>query len=371
MNRSCEVRTQEMVLNVGPQHPSTHGVLRVVATLDGERVVRAEMRLGYLHRGIEKICETLEYPRLIPLFDRMDYVANLNNELSLVMAVERLAGLAVPPRAEYLRVITLEMNRLLSHIIWYGAFFNDIGLFGTAMLYAFREREYIQRIMELLTGARMHYNYFRYGGVALDAPEGFTERVREFTGRFPGVIDEFERLVEENEIVRMRIIGVGVLPQDMAAAWAVSGPMARASGIDFDLRRDEPYSVYPELDFEVPVRGGGDCYDRYLVRMEEMRQSVRLIRQALDKLPAGPVQGEVPKRLKVPEGETYLRTEHPKGEFGVYLVSDGGFRPYRLKVRSPSFVNLQAGAQIMSGLLVPDFVATLGSVDIVMGCVDR
>lgn len=369
--RYPSLKTEEMTLNVGPQHPSTHGVLRIVATLDGERVVGADVHLGYLHRGVEKICENLEYERIVPLFDRLDYTGNVNSELSLVMAVERLVGIELPPRAAYLRVLALEFNRLMSHLIWYGAFFQDIGLFGTTMLYAFREREFIQRLLEELTGARIHYNYFRYGGVAYDMPEGFADEVTAFTERFPGVVDEFERLVEDNEITLLRTKGIGIMSPDMARAYAVSGPMLRGSGVAFDLRKEEPYLVYPELEFEIPTGTVGDNFDRYKVRMQEMRQSTRIIRQVIEKMPDGEIRAEGTRRLKVPEGEIYVRTEHPKGEFGVYLVSDGGARPYRLKVRSPSFVNLLAGSKLIVGHLIPDFIAVLGTVDVVMGCVDR
>lgn len=365
------IKTELMTLNLGPQHPSTHGVFRLVLTLDGERVAEADPRLGYLHRGIEKLCESMEFNQIVPLFDRLDYVANLNSELSLVMAVEKLAEIHVPERAEYIRVMLLELNRILSHLIWYGGFTNDLGLFGTVFLYAFREREYIQQLMEMVTGARMHYHYFRYGGVAKDLPEGFTERVIKFTERFPKVIADFEKLVEDNEIFLVRTKGVGVLSQEMALGYAVSGPMLRASGIQFDLRKVEPYSVYPKFEFDIPIGKVGDCFDRYKVRMEEMRQSVKIVQQAVENMPEGEIRAEVPRHLKPHKGDVYVRTEHAKGEFGVYLVSDGGAKPYRLKMRSPSFVNLLAGTRLVEGSLIPDLIAILGSIDIVMGCVDR
>ncbi len=364
------IKTEFITLNLGPQHPSTHGVLRVVLTLDGERVVKADPHLGYLHRGIEKLCESFYYIQVTPLLDRIDYLANINCELSWVMAVEKLAQIEVPPRAEYIRVILLEFNRILSHLLWYGAFAMDIGLFGTAFLYAFREREYIQQLMEMVTGARMHYHYFRFGGVTGDIPSGFAERALAFVKRFPNIINELEELVE-SEIFMLRTKGIGVLPKEMALNYAVSGPMLRASGVNFDLRKKEPYSVYSHFNFEVPLGEKGDCFDRYKVRMEEMRQSIKIIEQAIEGLPEGEVRTKVPQYLKPPQGEVYVRTEHPRGEFGVYLISDGGMKPYRVKIRSPSFVNLQAGAKLLEGNLIPDLIAILGSVDIVMGCIDR
>lgn len=366
-----EIKTELMTLNLGPQHPSTHGVLRLVLTLDGERIVKAEPHLGYLHRGVEKLCENLQLSRIIPLFDRLDYVANINNELSLVMAVEKLMDIRVPERAEYIRVIMAEFNRILSHLIWLGAFIQDIGLLGTVFLYGFREREKIQRMMEAVTGARMHYHYFRYGGVAQDLTEEFPEEALKYLDNFDSVLDEFEEMIEDNEIFLVRTKGIGALSAEDAINFGVSGPMLRASEVKIDLRKLEPYSVYPHFDFDVPVEENGDCFDRYKVRMVEMRQSARIIRQALQSLPGGLVRTPVPRRIKPPEGEVYMRTEHAKGEFGVYLISDGSHRPYRLKIRSPSFVNLMVAPKILEGMLIPDLIATLGSIDIVMGCIDR
>ncbi len=362
---------QLMEINLGPQHPATHGVLRIVLTLDGERVVKAVPHLGYLHRGVEKIVEDLEYFQIPPILDRMDYVANLNNELSYVMGVEKLAGLKVPERAEYIRVILLEFNRIMSHFAWFGPFTNDLGLFGTAFLYGLREREYIQRLFERTTGARMHYNYFTYGGLRHDIPEGFVEEARHLANRLPAVIDEFEYMVEENEIFRLRTIGIGPMDGKTALNFGASGPFLRASGIPIDLRKDEPYSVYDRFDFKVCSASGGDCFARYKVRMDEMRESVKIIQQALDQMPDGPVRAKTTRHLKLPKGEVYMRTEHARGEFGAYIVSDGGVRPYRLKLRSPSLSNLMASCVLLPGMVLPDLIATVASVDIVLGCTDR
>lgn len=361
-----------MDLNLGPQHPSTHGVLRIVITLDGERIIKAQPHIGYLHRGVEKLCEHLAYFQITPLFDRLDYVANLNAELSYVLAVEKLAEIQVPERAEYIRVIMLEFNRILSHLIWFGAYMNDLGLFGTAFLYGFREREYIQRLFEKVTGARVHYHYLTVGGVRADLTDDFVPEAAKLADHVLKVVDEFEELVRDNEIFHLRTKGIGVLSTDDAIDFGVSGPILRASGMPFDLRRIEPYSVYDRFEFDVPTGEAGDCFDRYRVRMEEMRQSARIIHQALKGLPEGEIKAAgVHRRLIPPHGELYVRTEHPKGEFGVFLISYGSDRPHRLKIRSPSFVNLMASAKILEGLLIPDLIATLASVDVVMGCIDR
>lgn len=360
-----------MELNMGPQHPATHGVLRFVLTLDGERVVKAVPHLGYLHRGIEKLVEDLEYFQITPILDRLDYVANLNNELSYVMAVEKLAKIEVPERAEYIRVIMLEFNRIMSHFSWFGPFTNDLGLFGTGFLYSFREREYIQRLFERVTGARMHYHYFTFGGVRNEVHDTFKEEAYALIDLLPGVIDEFEFMVEENEIFRLRTKGVGVLDPKVAINFGASGPFLRASGVAIDFRKDEPYSIYDRFDFDVCVEQEGDCFARYKVRMNEIRESVKIIRQALDGMPAGPVIAKVPRHLRPPEGEVYMRTEHPRGEFGVYIVSDGSSKPYRMKLRSPCLSNLLTSSVLLPGLLLPDLVATVASVDVVIGCTDR
>lgn len=360
-----------MELNLGPQHPATHGVLRIVLTLDGEQVVKAVPHLGYLHRGVEKIAEGLEYFQIPPILDRMDYVANINNELSYVMAVEKLAKIEVPERAEYIRVILSEFNRIMSHFAWFGPFTNDVGLFGTAFLYSLREREFIQRLFERTTGARMHYNYFTCGGVHNDVHDTFMEEAYAIIDRLPAIIDEFEYMVEENEIFRLRTKGVGVMDPKTAINFAASGPFLRASGVPIDLRKDEPYSVYDRFDFDICVAEEGDCFARYKVRMNEIRESMKIIRQALDGMPEGPVTSKAARHLKLPEGEVYMRTEHPRGEFGAYIISDGSKKPYRIKLRSPSLSNLLASCILLPGMVLPDLVATVASVDIVLGCTDR
>jgi NADH-quinone oxidoreductase subunit D len=371
MAKAVTDHKQMMEINLGPQHPATHGVLRVILTLDGERVVKAVPDIGYLHRGIEKLAENLEYFQITPLLDRLDYVSNINNELSYVMAVEKLAGIKVPERAEYIRVIMAEFNRIMSHLVWFGPFTNDIGLFGTGFLYAMRDREYIQRLFEKVTGGRMHYNYLTPGGVRADLPDGFVEEANALLDRIPKMIDEYEFLVEENEIFRLRTKGTGVLDKKTAFAYGVSGPVLRACGIPVDLRKDEPYSYYKKFDFDVITAKGGDNYARYRVRLGEIRQSVNIIRQALDGLPAGPVAGKTGRHITPPAGEVYVRTEQPKGEFGVYLVSDGSAKPYRIKFRSPSYCNLMGAVTALPGLVLADLIATMASMDIVMGCIDR
>lgn len=365
------VKQQMMEINLGPQHPATHGVLRVVLTLDGERVINAVPHIGYLHRGIEKLAESLEYFQVTPLLDRMDYVGNINNELSYVMAVEKLAGIKVPERAEYIRVIMAEFNRIMSHLVWFGPFTNDIGLFGTGFLYAMRDREYIQRLFEKVTGGRMHYNYFVISGVRSDLPEGFVEEAHALLDRIPKMVDEYEYFVEDNEVFRLRTKGVGVMKLDSAINFGASGPVLRACGVAADLRKDEPYSAYKKLDVNVVTAEGGDNFARYEVRMREIRESVKIIRQALEQLPDGPIKGKIIRHLNPPEGEVYIRTEHPKGEFGVYLVSDGSRKPYRVKFRSPSYSNLLGAASILPGMVLADLVSTMASADIVMGCIDR
>jgi NADH-quinone oxidoreductase subunit D len=371
MAKTATTQTQLMEINLGPQHPATHGVLRMVLTLDGERVIKVVPHIGYLHRGIEKLAENLEYFQITPLLDRLDYVANINNELSYVMAVEKLAGIRVPERAEYIRVIMAEFNRIMSHIVWFGPFTNDIGLFGTGFLYAMRDREYIQRLFEKVTGGRMHYNYLTPGGLRSDVPDGFVEEANTLLDRIPKMVDEYEFLVEENEIFRLRTKGVGILDKNVAFAYGISGPILRACGIPVDLRKDEPYSIYKRFDFEVVTAKGGDNFARFKVRMDEIRESVKIIRQALESLPAGPVKGKIQRHVKPPAGEVYVRTEHPKGEFGVYIVCDGTTNPYRVKFRSPSYCNLMGAATALPGLVLADLISTMASMDIVMGCIDR
>jgi len=361
----------EMLLNMGPQHPSTHGVLRVLLKLDGETVVDLDCDIGYLHRGVEKICEHDTYPMITPYFDRLDYVAAVNGDLVYVEAVERLMGVELPRRAEYLRVILAELQRIASHLLWLATHALDIGA-ATIFLYAFREREEILKIFENFTGARLTAHAFRIGGLQWDANPEFVRDVLAFLDILPGRIDEYETILSENRIWLARTVGIGVLTAADAIDTGLTGPVLRGSGVAYDVRKAAPYSVYPEFDFEVPTGDTGDTYDRYLVRMQELRQSVRIVRQAIEGLPEGSVMAaRVPRVIKPPAGEVFHTNESPKGEIGVYLVSDGTNTPYRLRVRPPCFVNLQALKQLAVGHLVADVVALIGTIDIVLGEVDR
>jgi NADH-quinone oxidoreductase subunit D len=359
-----------LTVNMGPQHPSTHGVFRMLLRVDGERITGVEPFIGYLHRGSEKLCEVETYRQIIPLFDRLDYLSAFNNELCFVLAVEKLLGTTVPERAEYARIILCELNRIASHFMFFGAFGIDAGAM-TPFMFGFRERERIQQLFESVSGARMMHNYFRPGGLNLDVPEDFVENVRALIPVLRRGLDDAHRLLTGNEIFIARTRGIGVITAEEAIAWSLSGPMARASGLPIDIRRDEPYSLYDRFDFAIPVGDAGDCYDRYLVRMAEIEQSLRIIEQAVADFPGGPFLGNVPKLIRPPAGECYVRTENPRGELGVYLVSTGERRPYRVKVRGPSFVNLSAIQQLLIGSYVADAVLILGSIDIVLGEVDR
>jgi NADH-quinone oxidoreductase subunit D len=387
---------QTMVLNMGPQHPSTHGVLRVVLELDGETVVKARPEIGYLHTGIEKSCEALTYSQAITLTDRIDYLAPLSNNLGYCLAVEKLLGLEVPKRAQYIRVLLTEMTRLNSHLVWLGTHAMDLGA-TSVMLYCFREREEILKIFEMVSGQRMMTSYFRIGGLALEPPPGWLERVRRFIEMFPSRIDEYENLLTRNSIWLMRTQGIGILEAKDAIKLGVSGPMLRAAGVPYDVRKFFPYSSYEEFSFDIPVRTEGDCYARYLCRVAEMRESLKIVRQAMDKIPAeGPIRADAPgivapqrEKMKVemealiyhfkiytegfapPPGEVYQRVESPRGEVGYFVVSDGSPKPYRVKVRAPSFVNLQALPKLSEGGLVADLIACIGTIDIVLGEVDR
>ena len=358
-----------MQLNLGPQHPSTHGVFRIVLSLDGERIVKAEPVLGYLHRGIEKLVEYRTYSQILPMFDRLDYVAALLNELVYVQAIEKLLEIEVPPRAEYVRIILCELQRIASHLMWCAAYGMDLGAI-TPFFYLLREREIVLDIFEIVSGARLTPAFFRIGGVREDIPPGFIEKVDKFLDMFPKKLDDYDQLLTGNEIFLVRTKGVGVLSAEDAINFGVSGPVLRGSGVKFDIRRVEPYSVYDHFDFEIPTNESKDCFGRYAVRMEEMRQSTRIVRQALDKLPDGEVRAKVPKSIKV-EGEHYSRIEASKGELGVYIKGDGSTNPYRLKIRAPAFVNLMALPKMLENSLVADVVAILGSIDICMGEVDR
>ncbi|MBI2833732.1 MAG: NADH-quinone oxidoreductase subunit D [Acidobacteria bacterium] len=363
--------TDELVINMGPQHPSTHGVLRVVLKLDGERVVDSDVVIGYLHRGIEKLSENRDWTQIILLTDRMDYVAAATNNLGYCETVEKLMSLEVPRRARYIRTILAELQRIASHCLWLGTHAMDIGAM-TVFLYAFRERELILDLFEEYCGARLTYNSMRIGGLPLDISPGWDKKVREFCTIMDEKVDDYEQLLTNNRIWLERTRQVGVISGPEAVAIGLSGPALRGSGVARDLRKDEPYAAYDEFEFDIPLGGAGDTYDRYLVRLEEFRQSVRIVRQALDGLPSGPIIGKVPRLIKPPAGETYHAIEAPKGEIGYFIVSDGkSTNPYRFRVRPPSFCNLQALPRLIKGHLVADVVALIGSLDIVLGEVDR
>ncbi|HSB27642.1 MAG TPA: NADH-quinone oxidoreductase subunit D [Pyrinomonadaceae bacterium] len=360
----------EMVLNMGPQHPSTHGVLRVILKLDGETVIDLDCDIGYLHRGMEKIAENRMYTMIAPYWDRLDYIAAVSNGLVWVETVEQMMGLEVPPRAHYLRTILTELNRIASHLLWLATHALDIGAI-TVLLWALREREEILKIFERQFGARLTCHAWRVGGLANDAYDDFNKDVRQFVSIFPKRLDEYETVLSENRIWLSRTVGIGVISAEEAIAIGLSGPALRGSGVPWDVRKSRPYAAYADMDFDIPLGENGDTYDRYLVRLEEMRQSRRIIDQALDKLPDGPVIAKLPKIVKPPAGDYYHSIEAPKGELGCYLVSDGTAQPYRVRVRPPSFVNLQALRQMCIGHLVADVVAIIGTLDIVLGEIDR
>ncbi len=363
--------TSELVLNMGPQHPSTHGVLRVILRLDGERVIDADLVIGYIHRGIEKLSENRDWTQIIALTDRMDYVAAATNNLGYCETVEKLMSLEVPRRARYIRTILAELQRMASHCIWLGTHAMDIGAM-TVFLYALRERELILDLFEEYCGARLTYNTMRVGGLPIDIPPGWDRRVRAFCEIMESKVPEYEELLTNNRIWLERTRDIGVISGPDAIAIGLSGPPLRGSGVLRDVRKDEPYAAYDEFEFDIPLGSRGDTYDRYLVRMEEFWQSLRIVRQALDGLPEGPVMGKVPRLIKPPAGETYHAIESPKGELGYFIVADGkSTNPYRLRVRPPSFCNLQALRQLIRGHLVADVVALIGTIDIVLGEVDR
>lgn len=370
------LRTEEMVLNMGPQHPSTHGVLRLELVVDGEIVVDVIPHIGYLHRCFEKHCEAMtNYQQVIPYCDRLDYIASMNMDWGYVLAAEKLLGIQVPERVEYLRVIMGEFQRIASHLIALGTYGLDIGAF-TPFLFMFRDRESILDLFEMTCGARLLYNYMWIGGLSHDIPPEFVPKAKAFCKYFRPNIKEFNDLLTYNEIFVKRTANIGVLPKDVAVAYACSGPMLRGSGVDWDLRRDDPYSIYDRFDWEVQVGKGemgtvGDCWDRYIVRVREMEQSLDIIEQALDRIPEGDVQSAVPKRIRPNPGDVYVRSESPRGEIGFYIVSDGTGSPYRVKARSPAYVNLSVCPEICRGSMIADVVAILGSVDIVLGEVDR
>ena len=372
VGREHELETIDVSVNVGPQHPATHGVFRMVLTVDGEEVVDVDPIIGYMHRGAEKLSENCDYRQAIGYQDRTDYLAQFNTELCYVQAVEKLGGIVPPERAEYIRVILAELNRISSHYMFMGAFGTDIGLFGTAFMYSFRDREIIQDFFEEITGERMMYAYFRPGGVAWDVPENFRERTNQVLDAARRGIGDLDGLMTENEVLLARCRGVSSVTPEQAINWGLTGPMLRATGLAHDLRRAEPYSIYDRFEFDVPTGERGDLYDRYTVRLEEMRQSIRIVEQALAGMPEGPVVAEGLKRtLRLPEGEVYMRNETPRGEYGIYLISKGTDKPYRLKIRSPAFSNLSALKAMSVGSYVADTIITLGSIDIVLCEVDR
>ncbi|MEE8439987.1 MAG: NADH-quinone oxidoreductase subunit D [Micropepsaceae bacterium] len=382
-------------INFGPQHPAAHGVLRLVTELDGEIVRRLEPHIGLLHRGTEKLIEHKTYLQALPYFDRLDYVAPMNQEHAFALAVEKLLGLTVPPRGQYIRVLYSEIGRLLSHLLNVTTQAMDVGAL-TPPLWGFEEREKLMVFYERASGSRMHANYFRMGGVHQDLPQKLLDDIYVFCEEFPQVLDDIETLLTENRIFKQRNVDIGVITREEALAWGMSGVMLRSTGAAWDLRRAQPYECYSELDFQIPVGKNGDCYDRYLMRLEEMRQSNRLMKQCIEKIPLGPVSsadGKVvpPKRAEmkrsmealihhfklftegfhVPEGEVYAAVEAPKGEFGVYLVSDGGNKPYRCKIRAPGFAHLHALDHMCRGHMLADVSAVIGSIDVVFGEIDR
>jgi NADH-quinone oxidoreductase subunit D len=360
----------ELVINMGPQHPATHGVLRVILRLDGEKVMGLECVIGYLHRGVEKIAEHRTYAMFNPYVDRMDYVAAVSNGLGYCEAVEKLLNIEAPPRANYIRVILTELNRLASHQLWLGTHALDIGAM-TPLFYTFRDREEVLKIFEKYCGARLTTHAFRIGGCQYETYEGFEKDVKKFLTFVAPKIDEYEELLTTNRIWVERTKKVGTISAKDCIALGVTGPVLRASGVKWDLRKAQPYAAYKQFDFEIPTGQNGDTYDRYLVRMAEMRQSLRIIQQAVDGIPEGPIMAKVSKVIKPPVGEIYHSIEAPKGELGYFIVSDGSTQPYRVRVRPPSFVNLQALDLMCRGQLVADVIAVIGTLDIVLGEVDR
>ncbi|TDJ03622.1 MAG: NADH-quinone oxidoreductase subunit D [Deltaproteobacteria bacterium] len=369
------IKSEILTVNMGPQHPATHGVLRVEIKTDSEIVTEAISHIGYLHRCFEKHAENIDYRGVIPFVDRMDYVAAMNMEHGYVMAVEKLLGTEVPRRAEYIRVLVAELQRIASHLMFFGTYSIDLGAF-TPFLYAFQEREFILRIFEELSGARLLYNYIWIGGVWNDITDGQLKRLSGFCDKMEREIDKYHNLVGLNKIFVERTARVGVMDEDLCYDYGLTGPILRGSGVKWDLRKDRPYSIYSEFDFDIPVGTGehgvlGDCWDRYWVRMREMLESIKIIRQVLEGIEAGPVMGKVSKIIKPPKSEIYLRTECPRGELGYYLIADGGKVPYRVKVKSSCFTHVSVLSAVAPGLMIADLVATIGSIDIVLGEVDR
>ncbi|MDP7199939.1 MAG: NADH-quinone oxidoreductase subunit D [Dehalococcoidia bacterium] len=375
----AEIRSQpkpsgeplEMLLNMGPQHPSTHGVFRLLLWVDGEKIVDLEPHIGYLHRGSEKLCEGEQFHQVITLFDRMDYIANFNNEQAYCMAVEKLMGLKVPERVEYIRVILCELNRIASHLLFVATMGLDAGAMTPSMI-CFRGRERIQALFEAVSGARMMHNYFRIGGLKEDLPEDFDEQIATLLPVIHEDVAEVDRLLTFNEIFLARLKEVGAISVEDAIDYGFTGPCLRACGVSYDLRKAEPYGVYDRFDFDVPIGLDGDCWDRYYIRVQEMYESLKIVRQAVEQMPGGNVASSLGRRLiRPPKGEIFVRTENPRGELGVYLVCDGTDKPYRVKIRPPSFCNLSAIKHMLNGVWLADSVVILGSLDIVLGEVDR
>jgi NADH-quinone oxidoreductase subunit D len=387
--------TEKMTLNMGPQHPSTHGVLRLVLELDGEVITKITPDIGYLHRGVEKLSEHRTYHQVLPLTDRLDYLAPMSNNLGYILAVEKLLDIQIPERAQTIRIIMTELTRLESHLVWIACHALDIGAM-TVFIYAFRERETVMEIYELISGARMTSNYFRAGGLSQDVPPEFEKKVRDFVDSMPGYLDQYEGLLTTNPIWLKRTIGNGVISAEDAIDFGITGPALRGSGVDWDLRRDTPYAGYENYQFKVPVGENCDTFDRYKVRLVEMREACKIVTQALDRLKPGPVLADSPQvcyppkenvynsieglihhfkiaseGYPVPEGEVYQGIEAPKGELGYYIVSDGSAKPYRMRIRPPSFVNLQAIEKMAKGSMIADLVAVIGTLDIVLGEIDR
>ena len=365
------LRTELITINIGPQHPSTHGVYRIRATLDGEIVREIEPVYGYLHRGIEKLAEGRTFTQIIPFTDRLDYVSSMTNNLAYVLTVEKLAGISVPERAEYLRVIMSELQRIAAHLVSVGSFFNDCGAYFTPFLYMYRERENICDLFDMVCGQRLLYNYMRIGGVSQDIPEEFLPALRRIIVRLKERVDEYDQYLKENEILLARAIGVGILPREMAVNIGASGPVLRGSGVKWDIRKADPYSIYDRFEFDIPTGVQGDCYDRYRVRIEEMRQSLRILEQVVEQVPAGEIRADVPHLIRPPVGEAYAHVEGPTGEVGFHLVSDGSIAPFRCHIRAPSLMNLTALRDMIVGWKIQDLIVIFGSFAITMGEVDR
>ncbi|MBI2252555.1 MAG: NADH-quinone oxidoreductase subunit D [Armatimonadetes bacterium] len=364
------IKTEEFLINMGPQHPSTHGVLRLILKLEGEKVIKATPVIGYLHRSLEKMAENRTYHQYIPLTDRLDYVTSMAGNFAYVLAVEKLLDIQIPQRAEFIRVIMLEYNRIASHLLWYGTLALDLGA-TTPFIYAFREREKILDLFEATCGNRLTYNYYRLGGVSFDLPENFIEYSKKFLKLLKEKMPDYEDLLTSNIIFLGRTKDKGIISSEEALNYGLTGPNLRASGIKWDIRRGEPFSIYPQLDFEIPTGNKGDIWDRYYLRLEEIRQSIKIIEQCLEKLPSGKHKINLPLKVKPKKGEIYSRIESSRGEMGFYIISDGSLKPYRVKIRAPSFSNLSIISKLLEGEKVADIVAILGSLDIILPEIDR